>query len=244
MRAFSLVLLTTLASSCDHGPASSSPDGSGLPAPAPDEKYVPAAEKPAAPAEPPQSLDGVLCENGTQPPSLLASIRPATPADYVELRGAMHRETIVTKTHESVGTACARASDPASCKKALAAATSDHGFGQGCPPARCHEMLVYTRGDEVGVINDMPGLRAFLGPIDAKSEALLLLRAQRFNPGSCQDVDGGGLTATDFGWTVKASKRIADCPVEHADYELNVTSDGQINVVSEKKRPMEGKYCI
>jgi hypothetical protein len=103
---------------------------------------------------------------------------------------------------------------------------------------------VYTRGDEVGIVDTLDGLVAFLGPIDTISEVALLLRAHKYNVGTCGEVHDGGIARADFGWTVKASKRIADCPVEYADYEINVTTGGDIKVIEEKKRPMGNKACI
>lgn len=246
MRALSFVLSTTLAllSGCDPDPGTASPDVGTTPEP------TPAADPP--PAEPTSSeaaaatLAGDVCPSAQRSPSMIAGITPAEPVHYAELRRAMGNEERSVDTSESAGTACAGSSDTGTCTSALATARSEQGFGFGCPPMQCHEILVYTRGDAVEVVDTVEGLRAFLGPVDTMSEVALILRAHRYSPGTCAEAHSGGIVRTDFGWTVKASKRIADCPVEYADYELNVMTNGEVKVISETKRPNDGKVkaCI
>lgn len=228
---------------CD-GPASE------VPAPPADAVAAPASDAapPTAPPphQPPAALGGEACESAGTMPRLLGGLRAAQPVDYVELRKIMPGDAgLVSEVIEQNGQACAGTTDVTACENALAAALPEQGFGFGCRPLQCHEVLVYSRGDEVGVVSTLDQLTAFLGPVDELSEALLLLRAHRYQTGGCKDVLDGQVQTEAEGFTARVAKRIADCPVQYADLELFVARTGEVAVRSEKKRPLgKEKMCI
>ncbi|MBX3191883.1 MAG: ferritin-like domain-containing protein [Labilithrix sp.] len=128
-------------------------------------------------------------------PDLLSNLTPAAPVDYVELReatfardadGGSTAPTYTTKA--SHGSACATASDRATCVAALGAATlreANEGWltdgdilAGSIGRSAAKEFLVYTRGDEVGVARTTEEVASFLGPIDTREEARLILQTR------------------------------------------------------------------
>lgn len=99
-----------------------------------------------------------------------ASIRPAVPVDWIEIRhytpGAA--DFVVSS---SWGTRCATASDRPRCEAALAALPPMPRLGPGRYRDAVDLLLVYTRGDEVEALRTGADVLAFLGPIDTPAEA-------------------------------------------------------------------------
>jgi hypothetical protein len=140
---------------------------------------------------PPEPKPGPYPDQSTfacDPPlvDVLSNLKPATPIDYVELRTVDWRKG-GSKTVDSFGTPCATAADAGACSGALAIAfpTSEYDgwlattdpldFGFNAP----QEFVVYTRGEEVGIVVNEAALGAFLAPIDTLEEARLMLRPSR-----------------------------------------------------------------
>lgn len=121
-----------------------------------------------------------LCDGDLQALDLVV---PANPVDYVELRrsvaGSGEMPVLTASVLDSVGQRCSGASDVAACEAAFAALPLEseisegyydyYGYGGG------DLSLGFTIGDEVGSVNDLGDLLAFLGDIDAPGDAALLL---------------------------------------------------------------------
>ena len=89
-----------------------------------------------------------------------AAITPAAPVDYLELRPVGARAPV----GEFRGAVCATAKDQPACRAKVDAIDSPSGFSfgggsVGLPPLK--EFLVYTRGDEVGLVASAEALRTF-----------------------------------------------------------------------------------
>jgi hypothetical protein len=141
-------------------------------------------------------------------PDVLSNLKPATPVDYVELRAqtvpnpdyhgpaddaadgdggaAAGPPPVILKTLSTNGNACATATNKDACKTALAKASGKgwapfaDGGNAAPPPTIDVQFLVYTRGDEVGVVGTTAELATFLGPIDTLEEARLLLQSEGY----------------------------------------------------------------
>lgn len=138
-------------------------------------------------------------------PSVLDRLSPVQPADYLELRSqrlALHppeRQGAVMASVAS-GTPCATAPHHEGCLAALAALTPsnpDGGWLTGVRPgdlatAEVLEILVYSRGDEVGALRNPDQVAAFLGTIDTLQEARLVLEAQGATLACTLDVPRSG----------------------------------------------------
>ena len=129
------------------------------------------------------------CE--TPLPSILEQLTPVTPVDYIELRnqewafGASRPQGAAMASVAS-GTPCATAANHAACLGALAALTPTSaidGWLAAEPPggpsadAWVRQIVVYSRGDEVGALRTADAVAAFLGTIDSLAEARLVLQA-------------------------------------------------------------------
>jgi hypothetical protein len=124
-------------------------------------------------------------------PSVLEQLTPVAPVDYLELRsqgwalGPPRPQGAATPSVVS-GTPCATASNQDACLTALAAlAPTSEADGwlaadPGGPRATTEvlQILVYSRGDEVGALRKAGEVAAFLGTVDTQEEARLLLQAQ------------------------------------------------------------------
>ena len=89
-------------------------------------------------------------DGGTQ---YLERLKPASRADYLELRALPFVEGERPVTLEASGKPCARARDRAACEAEIAAATSTEGFQLGeCVQICTRSFLVVNAGDEVEVV--------------------------------------------------------------------------------------------
>lgn len=105
----------------------------------------------------------------------LSQVKPKTPVDYLELRdGSASGPPILVA---AVGTKCGGAKDPSACRKAFETHANELGWPTG-PNTGISELLVFTRGDEVGTATDLASVKALLVPIDSAQEAALVLRVQ------------------------------------------------------------------
>lgn len=185
----SLVLANAALASCNG----SAVDGALGPAPREDGGGNDAAPSDAR-ADAFTEASDVTCE----PPlaAYTSNLRPVVAVDHVELRTQRFVPNPdggepATLDSES-GPACATAQDQASCIAALESARAGNGKGwttrQGggqWPDPSPVQFLVYTRGSEVGVVDSVKGLNAFLGPIDTLEEARLVLTTASY-PLTCE----------------------------------------------------------
>ena len=146
-----------------------------------------------------------LVGNGAQDPSGAygGDVYKRQPVDFVGLRvestspraGATSAERVAAwsaRFVDSQGTLCGTAKDKAKCEAAVAAVRELGTTCQGLaivpqfaapeapsvPQGTCEtQYLLYTRGDEVGLVRDTREALAFFGPIDSGEEAAYVARA-------------------------------------------------------------------
>jgi hypothetical protein len=165
--------------------------------------------------------------------------------DYIELReGTVGAWTVL----DSAGTPCATATDTEACLAALDVADAPDArqrlqYGecvQYCPGY----VLVYTRGDEVGVVLDSEGLTAFLGAIDTAEEAAAEALAAGFSI-ECESVGTGGVRTADDGFEVIATEYTSTCsPIVQNRLQLGVTADGTVSVLDTQEIERNLFVCI
>jgi hypothetical protein len=115
------------------------------------------------------------------PDGSLSGVKPAEAVDYLAIRyrtfgpDAGANSTAVS---ESFGTPCGGATEPATCTAALDALPVDPVFFNGGAGelGGASYQLVWTRGNEAGVIGTRDELLAFLGTIDSAQDAALVAR--------------------------------------------------------------------
>lgn len=118
-----------------------------------------------------EQFSASVCTNGAYVP--LVGLTPAVPVDYLELRSAASGPS----SENTRGMLCATATDRARCMSAYAAINEPRGWSVS---PGFTQQLVFTRGDEVGVVASLDELRAFLAPVDAPADAALLASANGF----------------------------------------------------------------
>jgi hypothetical protein len=118
-----------------------------------------------------EQFSASVCTNGAYVP--LVGLTPAVPVDYLELRSAASGPS----SENTRGMLCATATDRARCMSAYAAINEPRGWSVS---PGFTQQLVFTRGDEVGVVASLDELRAFLAPVDAPADAALLATASGF----------------------------------------------------------------
>lgn len=134
--------------------------------------------------------DTFACESPL--PGILEQLTPVAAVDYIEVRnqgwmlGAPPVPQGATIKVVANGTPCATASKPSACNDALAVIapkSANDGWlavdpiGPGTQ-AEVRQIVVYSRGDEVGALRTAADVTAFLGTIDSLEEARLVLQAQ------------------------------------------------------------------
>lgn len=155
------------------------------------------------------------------PGNLIPSLRPGRPVDSLEMR-------VIRETNERVeivvmgraGSPCGTAKDHAACQRAFEAAL----------PPLSQEILVFTRGDEVGVVTrgEIP---AFLAPIDSPEEAAA---ATVYGPPGTETAiscDAAQYKATPSGYT-STQRRDGRC--EHDVFTFGIGKNGKARVVSKQ----------
>ena len=112
------------------------------------------------------------------------NVRPAMPTDYWEMRSRFgHTNTQITVT---VGDKCSKALDRQACTTEFDALRADSSFGNLiCSDSTiywCQQQyyIVSNFGNENRIWDTLDKLKAFLGTIDSKEEALLLARGHGF----------------------------------------------------------------
>ncbi|MBN9165436.1 MAG: hypothetical protein BGO98_18480 [Myxococcales bacterium 68-20] len=106
----------------------------------------------------------------------LEGVTPAVAVDHLELRSDNGEPRVPElwppyNISEQRGVPCATATDKDKCTRALASlrgTSSDSMFGR-------QEYVAFSRGDEVGAITSLKGLRTFLAPFDNPKDGMLLI---------------------------------------------------------------------
>ncbi|MEM9075241.1 MAG: hypothetical protein AAGE52_42485 [Myxococcota bacterium] len=157
-------------------------------------------------------------------------LTPGDPVDYLELRGGL--------TTSTIGSLCGGASDAAACMDAYNnLLPAGDGWaetpGGGAPPSFAY--LVFTRGDEVGVIGT-GAVNAFLAPVASAANAAFLAQVQTRGFVACdipaaQEVPGGFevITTTTFpcGGAVEDSRVFVGADGETTVLETAVVNRGR-----------------
>lgn len=151
------------------------------------------------------------------------NLHPTVAVDHVELRSQLvpypgpndvDAEPEIPTLVSEWGSGCASSSDATRCQAALDQARLGHGAGWpgkwfdgwGATPSR--RFLVFTRGDEVGVVDTPEALVSFLGTIDTPEEARFVLSTVSpplecytapFKTGWRRDDDGAWEIVTNVG---------------------------------------------
>ncbi len=169
-----------------------------------------------------------------------AAIQPAQPFDLWELRsvGPDLRHEVVA----SGGIRAREEIDPETLR------TFDRflvtsGFAQGCLPGHCFSYLISIQGTQIRTWTDPTGLAAFLGPIDAPIEALLLARGHDYYWSG--ELEAGAIRATGDGYELVVLKLVSACaPVQVNRYLLRVRASGEIRVLRNEVRDKNKEACI
>ncbi len=163
--------------------------------------------------------------------------------------GAQEAALTVEITRDSVGNPCSGAPDVAAC---LARFDALHVLGDKCngvpivpkdaafgaPEAKPQagnctaEALIYTRGDEIGVIRTLDEARAFFGPIDSPQEALYLVRLSGESLVCNEGAPAAYRALPEGGYEVQ-STGFGACGGLVSRKILQVTTLGAISVVSQ-----------
>lgn len=193
----------------------------------------------------------------------LDELSPAAQLDYIVLRNELVRQgnvvgdggavdpdaglTLVSHEVtdvEAFGEPCKTASDPATCKKALAdlrvITPPASGSGKDCidrqfTPAGCQALyVVYTSGDTVRAVRTPDELRAALGPIDTADEAWLMARLAGYAVKCDNAPEAAGIvpsaTKDADGYVLEGIQDTGQCgPVVRM--KVRVTTGGQVSVL-------------
>jgi len=152
-------------------------------------------------------------------------LAPAVAADYLALRRfevsvPTRRDTdpgLVTLTER--GTACARASDAARCKKAYAALAYDQPWA-----ARVY----FTRADTVGIVKNANDAIALIGAVDSPEKAYFVAGEAGFRF-SCGGVNAAAYRVTEDGFEIVTEVGGCGRPVERVT--VHVHANGAIEEV-------------
>ncbi len=190
-----------------------------------------------APYTTPAGLDAA-CANEQR--NLLANLKPARPADYMELRQARIIGGNVSITPQlATGKPCATATDPVACAEALRR-PNKAGFASQCGPVSCPKFLVVEQGGAVATITTVADLAAFLGPLDTPDEAALVAYANGYGLPACK---GALPKKVGARWQITVDKMISDCPITHADVTLAIAATGEVTELG-KTNVRKSSACV
>jgi hypothetical protein len=143
--------------------------------------------------------------------------------DFIELQGVPASASSSVLKYQSLGTACAMASDSSSCLNMFANVPSPYVSGAcWCPCGEtCGEEvnLVETRGDAVVVASTVGPVGLALAPIDDAAKAMLVTEFDGYDV-PCA---GGGAAPTGGGWLVMGFTSTCNSSTLHV---VKVDSDG------------------
>jgi hypothetical protein len=149
-----------------------------------------------------------------------ASVQPAEPWDYWELRWAMD-----TRADSIVGSGgpVARDQIPPEILAELEGLIPATGFGPGCLPGHCFKFLAAVSGTAVEVRASAQGLREFLGGVGSLVEAALLVDAHGFH---WDEGEHTGWRAAPEGWELVVFQTVSFCAPVQTD-RVRVAVDGE-----------------
>lgn len=151
-------------------------------------------------------------------------VTPADDYDYWELRQAI--EGISGQAIAVVGS---RESLPPEVQDELEAIALETGFGPDCLPGGCHEYIVSVSGTSVETWATIPRLREFLGAVDTREDAALLVHAHGYYWSG--EKRGGAIRGTGDGYDVIALRLVQYCaPVQVDRYLLRVSGSGELAI--------------
>ena len=186
---------------------------------------------------------------------VLGNLVPTEPVDYVELRarsvsfvdGGLDVGAGPGDASASHGAPCATATDHDACVTALAALsfsrtgpyTADGWYTDGSGGLRypvapeTKELLVFTRGNQVGALRTTAEVAAFLGSIDTVEEARLLLIAQN-QPLVCTAAPhkSGWRKNDDGSWELLITGATCGGPLDY-QRRYRVAKDGVVTKLAE-----------
>ncbi len=119
-------------------------------------------------------FDSTVCNESYEP---LTDVSPKGGADYLELRIRYDFGQDAAGTPANVaaknGTPCATATNKTKCQADLAALDSGSGWNRagGGSQRPSSRYLVFTRGDQVGLVDTLDELATFLAPVDTVKDA-------------------------------------------------------------------------
>lgn len=184
--------------------------------------------------DPEQFTERLCDENGY---AMLDDIRPAAPADYVELRDIYadyaipdEPEMPVALVVDASGELCRTASDPAACADAFAALPYESSMYYGrFDGSKAYRSLAHTRGDTARAATSVADLLEFLGPIDSPADAGVLAVGQLHQlvcdgGNNAAPVDDGSVLYTRTGYGCGEGDDIEQ-------HVVHVTTEGAIEIL-------------
>jgi len=175
----------------------------------------------------------------------LAGVKPKDLADYVELRRLGDQIGGGPSAVDSTGTKCANATDKAACEAKLAAVAADKGFLVGdCADVCMHHVLIVNTGDEVQVLGTKEEVIAWLGPVDAPADAVLVASLGGYSV-ACNQPDLGGVRTAGSSYEVLGTSYTSTCsPIEEKLFVLGVSGDGKLTEVDSEVINADSGACI
>ncbi len=160
------------------------------------------------------------------------ALTPVEPATAYELRRGTKYDEEDPQVLSSFGTRCDDATDQPACEAAVDAIEpldDQAGIRNDCAWKCWWTYIVWTRGDEVGLIDSLEDTAAFLGELDSAADATLYLYAAREDHWwSDADLQRGAIREVDDGWEFIALKTIWWGPIREDRYWLHVATDGTV----------------
>lgn len=192
----------------------------------------PAAASGSSPADAvePSFSPASFCTTGSGSPvdrEIFAALTPSPPADYLALRrltGGFDEpdggRELVTEAER--GERCATAKDRPRCERRYKG-LSDIGL--------FYSYVFYTRGDEVGKVEDAAGALKLLGTVDSAEEAFFVARWSGF-AATCEGDASAANRSTDDGFELVVERGGCGSPVERV--VVRVHRDGTVEEVSKR----------
>ena len=170
-----------------------------------------------------------VCSQSTYRP--LEGVTPGKPVDFIELRGlastALHARLRVSSRATARP---ANAQNAAACIQALNAVAPTTGWDAyrgGSGDVYERRYIVYTRGDEVGTVETLDALAAFVAPVENPKDAAFLVSQNGYSI----DCESNNVTRSGSGFEVRAQSGIACGAGTHRDeHSIHVSEGGAITV--------------
>ena len=179
---------------------------------------------------------------------LVSGLAPSVIPDVVQLRAFSDFGWSEPEKHHvlaSEGLACATAEDAQACEAALEALAPDAGFRKQCYDLCTSHYLATTRGDSVEAVTTLEGLRGFLGQIDTRQEALLMVFAQGYDL-TCGDVKRTGVRENPTGGfdVIATTGHTCGRGTAVLQHQLHVTKEGEVREESQRVLERGNANCI